>query len=65
MSDIPEDVLDDVERAMTALHDDMLERSRAGIDVIYGEEYHIVNAGRTAWSDFCTALGRLREARRK
>lgn len=39
-----------------ALRDDMLERSRAGIDTIHGEEYRIVNAGRTAWGDFCAAL---------
>lgn len=46
-------------KAMTELQRDMLERSRAGIDAIYGEEYRIVNAGRTAWHDFCATLTRI------
>lgn len=46
-------------KAMTELQRDMLERSRAGIDAIHGEEYRIVNAGRTAWHDFCATLSRI------
>ena len=42
--------------AGVALRDDMLERARTGIDAIHGEEYRIVNAGRTAWADFCAAI---------
>lgn len=42
--------------AAQALRDDMLERSRIGIDAIHGDEYRIVNAGRTAWYNFCAAL---------
>ncbi len=45
--------------AMKALHEDMLERSRAGMDTIHGKEYRIVNAGRTAWTDFCAVLAEL------
>jgi hypothetical protein len=45
--------------AMTALREDMLERSRTGMDAIHGEEYRIVNAGRTAWTDFCAVLAEL------
>ena len=44
---------------MTALQNDMLERSRIGKDTIYGNEYRIVNAGRTAWADFCAVLAEL------
>lgn len=39
-----------------ALQADMLERARIGRDAIHGEEYRIVNAGRTAWADFCAAI---------
>ena len=39
-----------------ALQADMLERARIGTDAIHGEEYRIVNAGRTAWADFCAAI---------
>lgn len=39
-----------------ALQTDMLERARIGRDAIHGEEYRIVNAGRTAWADFCAAI---------
>lgn len=46
-------------KAMTELQRDMLERSRSGIDAIHGEEYRIVNAGRTAWHDFCATLARI------
>ena len=42
--------------AAIALRDDMLERSRAGMDVIRGEQYRIVNAGAGVWMDFCAAL---------
>lgn len=42
--------------AAKALQADMLERARIGTDTIHGEEYRIVNAGRTAWADFCTAI---------
>jgi len=42
--------------AAFALQSDMLERARTGIDIIRGEKYQIVNAGRTAWSNFCAAL---------
>lgn len=44
---------------MKSLQEDMLERSRAGMDTIHGEEYRIVNAGRTAWNDFCATLAEL------
>lgn len=41
-----------------ALQADLLERLRVliGTDAIHGEEYRIVNAGRTAWADFCAAI---------
>lgn len=42
--------------ASEALRQDMMERARCGMDVIYGTEYRIVNAGRTAWDDFCDAI---------
>ena len=45
--------------ASKELHRDMLERSRYGMDVIHGQQYKIVNAGRTAWSDFVAALHAL------
>jgi hypothetical protein len=45
--------------AARVLQVDMLDRARVGMDVIYGEEYRIVNAGRTAWSDFTAALAAL------
>ena len=44
---------------MKALQKDMLERSRAGMDTIHGNEYRIVNAGRTAWIEFCATLAEL------
>jgi hypothetical protein len=44
---------------MKALQKDMLERSRAGMDTIHGNKYRIVNAGRTAWVEFCAALTEL------
>ena len=44
---------------MKALREDMLERSRAGMDTIHGNEYRIVNAGRTAWVEFCAVLAEL------
>jgi chromosome segregation ATPase len=42
--------------AAIALRDDMMERARIKIDVVNGEEYRIVNAGRGAWENFCAAL---------
>lgn len=42
--------------ASEALQQDMMERARCGMDVIYGTEYQIVNAGRTAWDNFCSAI---------
>jgi hypothetical protein len=51
-----EDDLTCLRTAAQALRDDMLERSRAGMDVIHGEQYQIVNAGNTAWYNFCEAL---------
>jgi hypothetical protein len=42
--------------AAKALHADMLERAELKIDHIRGEQYRIVNAGNTAWSNFCAAL---------
>ena len=42
--------------AARALQIDMLERAQMKIDAIHGEQYRIVNAGRSAWSDFCAAL---------
>tara|TARA_R110000868_G_C10739342_1_gene752258 strand:+ start:469 stop:777 length:309 start_codon:yes stop_codon:yes gene_type:complete len=47
---------DRLREAAIALRDDMLERSRAGMDVIHGKEYRIVNAGAGVWMDFCAAL---------
>ena len=47
---------DRLREAAIALRDDMLERSRAGMDVIRGEQYRIVNAGAGVWMDFCAAL---------
>ena len=47
---------DRLREAAIALRDDMLERSRAGMDVIHGEQYRIVNAGAGVWMDFCAAL---------
>lgn len=46
--------------AAEALHADMLERARTGIDAIHGDQYRIVNAGRTAWHDFDAALAAIR-----
>lgn len=45
--------------AMKELHDDMLERSRLGMDVIRGEQYRVVNAGNGAWTRFCVTLAKL------
>ena len=45
--------------AAKALHADMLERAELKIDRIRGEQYRIVNAGNTAWSNFCAALAAL------
>lgn len=42
--------------AARALRADMLERAQMGMDVMHGEQYRIVNAGRTAWADFDAAL---------
>ena len=44
---------------MKALQKDMVERSRAGMDTIHGNEYRIVNASRTAWIEFCATLAEL------
>ena len=54
-----EDKLAKAVEVMKSLQEDMLERSRAGMDTIHGEEYRIVNAGRTAWNDFCATLAEL------
>lgn len=43
---------------MKVLHDDMLERAQCEVDVIYGEEYRVVNAGNSAWAGFVEALQR-------
>lgn len=51
-----EDDLIRLRTAAQALRDDMLERSRAGMDVIHGEQYQVVNAGFTVWCSFCEAL---------
>jgi len=45
--------------AAKALRADMLERAELKIDQIRGAQYRIVNAGNTAWSDFCAALAAL------
>ncbi|MGL5008603.1 MAG: hypothetical protein ACRC6I_01870 [Paracoccaceae bacterium] len=42
--------------AATALRDDMMERAEFRMDVISGEQYRIVNAGNSAWANFCAAL---------
>jgi hypothetical protein len=55
--------VDALVKAAEALHADMLERARTGIDAIHGEEYRIVNAGRTAWHDFDAALAAYRGAK--
>lgn len=47
---------DRLREAAIALRDDMMERARIKIDVVNGEEYRIVNAGRGAWENFCAAL---------
>jgi hypothetical protein len=45
--------------AAKALRAYMLERAELKIDQIRGAQYRIVNAGNTAWSDFCAALAAL------
>lgn len=47
--------------AAEALRIDMVERAQLRIDRIHGEQYRIVNAGCTAWSDFCAALAAFKE----
>lgn len=42
--------------AARALQIDMLERAQMKIDAIHGEQYRIVNAGNSAWGNFCAAL---------
>lgn len=42
--------------AAKALHRDMLERAQLKIDTISGDQYRIVNSGRTAWADFDAAI---------
>ncbi|WP_313349120.1 hypothetical protein [Paracoccus sp. (in: a-proteobacteria)] len=42
--------------AAIALRDDMLERAECKMDVISGKQYRVVNAGNTAWANFCAAL---------
>jgi hypothetical protein len=54
-----EDKLAKAVEVMKALQKDMLERSRAGMDTIHGNKYRIVNAGRTAWIEFCATLAEL------
>lgn len=49
--------------AAKALHRDMLERAQLKIDTISGEQYRIVNSGRTAWADFDAALRAIAEGR--
>ena len=45
-----------LETAAKALQADMLERAHLRMDVINGEQYRVVNAGNTAWAEFCDAL---------
>lgn len=42
--------------AALALQKDMMQRAEMRIDGISGDQYRIVNAGCTAWDDFCAAL---------
>jgi hypothetical protein len=46
----------ELERAGKVLRDDMLERAQFRMDTIHGEQYRIVNAGNSAWVNFCAAL---------
>lgn len=43
-----------LEKASKALQSDMLERAEIGVSM--GKRICTVNAGRTAWFEFCTAL---------
>lgn len=49
--------------AAKALHIDMLERAECRMDTIRGEQYRIVNSGRTAWANFDAALRAIAEGR--
>ena len=49
--------------AAKALHTDMLERAECRMDTIRGEQYRIVNSGRTAWANFDAALRAITEGR--
>lgn len=49
--------------AAKALHIDMLERAECRMDTIRGEQYRIVNSGRTAWANFDAALRAITEGR--
>lgn len=57
------DAVEALVKAAVALHADMLERARTHIDAMHGDQYRIVNAGRTAWHDFDAALAAIREGR--
>ncbi len=55
------DAVEALVKAANALHADMLERARVQIDAMHGDQYRIVNAGRTAWHDFDAALAAIRK----